>query len=374
MHLVYVIDNLGSGGAQRQLVELSRELRRRLGWRVSCLVYRRDGFYAERLRETGVQIVELPKRRRLDPLLPARMAAWLRAERADVVHSFMLNPSLWTLFAVRSMGRSRPAFAAAERDSVIGRTPRQRALQMLVYHGCDAVTANSSVAAEAIAARLRVPARRIHYLPNGIDLAAWDREAERTSPLPREPERLHLALIGRLQPQKDHALLFEALRRIEPARRATWRVWCVGASPDGAEMARALEAQVRASGLQEVVRFVAPTPQVPALMRSLDVLVLPSRHEGFPNVVLEAMASRLPVVASRVGDVPRLVEDGATGYLFESGDADGLAAALLRACELPAAQRRAMGQRARASVEGRYDLATVAGAHARFYESLARAA
>lgn len=375
MHLVYVIDNLGSGGAQRQLVALARELRRGLGWRVSCLVYRRDEFNAARLREAGVEIVELPRLHRLDPLLPARMASWLRSESADVVHSFMLRPSLWTLLAVRSMSRCRrPGFAAGERDSVIAGSLGHGAVQWLVYHGCDAVTANSGVAADAIAGRLRVPTGRIHYLPNGIDLAGWDREAEEACPLVLEADRLHVALIGRFEPQKNHALLLEALRRIEPARRASWCVWCVGASPAGEGIAHQLEVRARELGLEHVVRFAPPTQRVAALMRGIDLVVLPSRHEGFPNVVLEAMASRLPVVASRVGDVPRLVQDGATGFVFDSDDAEGLAAALLRACGLPASERRAMGERARALVEAEYGIATVARAYARLYESLVRSA
>jgi glycosyltransferase involved in cell wall biosynthesis len=107
-------------------------------------------------------------------------------------------------------------------------------------------------------------------------------------------------------------------------------------------------------------------------MRGIDLVVLPSRHEGFPNVVLEAMASRLPVVASRVGDVPRLVHDGVTGFLFDSGDAHGLAAALLQACSLRTEERQAMGKRARSVVEAHYGIASIASAHAQLYETLAR--
>jgi glycosyltransferase involved in cell wall biosynthesis len=301
------------------------------------------------------------------------MRAWLAAERADVVHAFMLNPSLWSLLAVRTLRPARrPALVASERDTVIGRSVRQRWLQRLAYRGADAVTANAAPAVEAIVTRLGVPRGRVHYVPNGIDLAAWDLAARGPCPLAREPGRFHLALIGRLEPQKNHALLIEALRRIEPARRAGWLVWCVGAETGGRAFARDVEERARAAGLTECVRFVPPTPGVPALMRALDLLVLPSRHEGFPNVVLEAMASRVPVVASRVGDVPSLLEDGRTGFVFESEDADGLAHALLRASALAPAAREALVERARAVVEERYGIDAVAATHARLYESLAR--
>jgi starch synthase len=259
---------------------------------------------------------------------------------------------------------------ASERDTVIGATSRQRWLQRLAYRGSDAVTANSALAAQAIVTRLGVAPERVHYVPNGIDLAAWDRAGESPCPLALEAGRFHLALVGRLEPQKNHALLIEALRRIEPARRADWVVWCVGAETGGRAFAHDVEARARAAGLAESVRFVPPTAAVAALMRRLDLLVLPSRHEGFPNVVLEAMASRLPVVASRVGDVPSLLEDGSTGFVFDSEDADGLADALLRARALAPDDRAALVARARAVVEQRYGIDAVAALHVRLYQAL----
>jgi len=374
LHIVYAIDGLGSGGAQRQLVEVARRVKLDRGWRVSCLVYRPDDFYAARLREVEIPVVLIPKRARLDPLFPRRIGAWLGEAGADLVHCFMTVPALWNLLAVRGLPRRRrPAVIASERDERIATTRLQGWLQRFVYRGSDAVTANSGSAARAIVARLGVPAERVHYIPNGIDLEHWDRSARQPCSLALDPGCFHLALIGRLEPQKNHALLIEALRRIEPARRARWRVWFVGAETGGRSFAAGIEAQAAAAGLGGQLRLVDPMAGVAALMGGLDCLVLPSRHEGFPNVVLEAMASRLPVVASRVGDAPQLVEDGRTGFLFDSEDADGLAAALLRVAALSAAEREALGERARDVIERRYTIASVADTYSRLYESVLRA-
>jgi glycosyltransferase involved in cell wall biosynthesis len=373
MHLAYVIDNLGSGGAQRQLVEIARRVSLETGWRVSCLVYHDSDFYGPRLSEVGIPIVRLPKRGRLDPFFPIRLGAWLRAEQVDVVHAFLTLPALWSVVAVKAWaGWRRPALIASERDCRIATSWGLRASQGLAYHGADLVTANCAVAAREIAARLHVAPSRIRYIPNGIDLEAWDRAAEEPSPLPREPGCFHLGLIGRLQPQKNHPLLVEALGRLDPAQHAHWRIWFIGARSGGEAAAQAIEEHVARAGLEKQVRFIPATPRVAAVMGALDALVLPSRHEGFPNVVLEAMASRLPVVASRVGDVPRLVEDGRTGFVFESDDAEGLAAALLRVSALSPSERSTMGRRAREVVESDYRIESIASLHVELYAQLAR--
>jgi glycosyltransferase involved in cell wall biosynthesis len=372
VHLVYAIDCLGSGGAQRQLVELARRVRLATAWPVSCLVYRSDDFYADRLRDVGIDPVLIAKRWKLDPRLPLRMAAWLREGGADVVHAFMTVPALWTLLALRCIAAARrPALIASERDESIATTRAQGWMQRIAYHGSDAVTANAEVSARAIEERLGVPSERVHYLPNGIDLEHWDRLATEPCPLTLEPGLFHLALVGRLQPQKNHALLLEALGRIDPGQRARWRVWFIGEATGGQRFLRGIEEQITRKSLQDTVRLVPPTPGIASLMRRLDLLVLPSRHEGFPNVLLEAMASGLPVVASRVGDVPNLVEDRRTGLLFENGDVEGLVGALSCIHEMPQAERAALGARARAVVEQRFSIGALAEAHIRLYERVA---
>jgi glycosyltransferase involved in cell wall biosynthesis len=105
-------------------------------------------------------------------------------------------------------------------------------------------------------------------------------------------------------------------------------------------------------------------------MRHLDVLVLPSRFEGFPNVLLEAMASRLPAVATPAGDVPSLMEDGRTGFLVPLGDAAALARALERLEDMGPEGRRALGERARTAVEQRYRIEVVAEQHLALYRRL----
>lgn len=374
MRIVYFIDSLGSGGAQRQSVELARQLVRRHGVDLRFGVYHDIDFYGPRLRELGIPVVHFPKRAKLDPTLPWRVRAWLRELAPDLVHAFLLAPSLWALAGALGLPRARrPVFVAGERSARIADTPQRGWVQRFVYGRSDAVTANAENVAEAIRTRLGLPGERVHYLPNGIDLASWDAEAAAPCPLALEPGHLHVALVGGLRAVKNHGVLLEALARIEPARRARWRVWFVGGETGAPGVAERVKAAIPRLGLGDVVRIVPPTRKVAALLRRLDVLVLPSEREGFPNVLLEAMASALPAIATPVGDVPNMIEDGVSGFLVPVGSADALARALVRLGEMPEAARRAVGARARDTVERRYRIEHVAARHLALYESLVAA-
>jgi len=339
---------------------------------VSFAVYRRIDFFRPRLEQAGIVVHTLPKRGRLDPAFPARLRRWIASERPDVVHAFLPLPTIWTALARRGLRGHEVRWIAGERSSPEANVGRVLAWALRrVYPRFDAVTANSRPAAEILIARFGVPTDRVHYLPNGIDLAEWDRRAGRPTPFAFEPGRFHLGLVGRISEEKNHRLLLEALTHLDPEVRSGLRCWFVGAEDGRADFIEAVRREVTARGLAEVVRMLPPTPELPALMARLDALVLPSRYEGFPNVVLEAMASRLPVVASAVGDVPSLVEPGRSGFVVPPGDAAALAARLSELFERTDGERREMGSAARAIVEARYGIEWIARAHLELYRRLA---
>lgn len=372
MHLVFAIDHLGSGGAQRQAVEIAAFLRAEAGLRVSVLVYRDLDFHAPRLREAGVEVALLPKAFKFDPRQPGRIGAWLRERHADVVHAFMLRPALWMLAAARSMNRrGRPALVAAERSSLIATGLRQHCMQRIVYRGADAVTANAESVAREITRKLGVPPERVHYIPNGIRLDDWDRQAAGEAPFALEPGRFHLALVGGLRREKNHGLVLEALSRLPEPERADLRVWFIGAESGGHGIAECIRREIVERGLGAIVRIEPPTRSIAAVMRRLDGILLPSAYEGFPNVALEGMASGVPVIASPVGDVPNLLADGETGFVLERIDAESLIHALRRLRDLTAEERAALGARARRVVEERYAMSAIARRHLALYEAVA---
>jgi glycosyltransferase involved in cell wall biosynthesis len=372
LHLAYAIDHIGGGGAQRQAVELAVFLAREPGVRVSLLAYHPADFFGPRLAGSPVQVVRISKRAKFDPSLPLRIARWLSGDAVDVLHAFMPTPAFWNLLAVRSLpGSRRPAFVVGDRSMGVTRTVLAGAAQRFVYRLADAVTVNAESAVDSIRARVGVPRERMHYVPNGIDLEAWDRALAASCPLELAPGLFHVALIGRFEAEKGHALVLEALSRLEPALRAGLRVWFVGAETGGSALPAALRAEIARRGLGEIVQLVPPVREVAAVLGRVDALVLASRYEGFPNVLLEAMASRKPSIATRVGDVPNMLEDGESGIVIDVGDAAALARALARLRRASPGERAAMGARARAAVEARYQLSSVAQRHLALYRALA---
>ena len=189
-------------------------------------------------------------------------------------------------------------------------------------------------------------------IPNAVDVGAAPRSVStRQPPL--------LVAVGRLKAPKDFPTLVRALGRL-PA--GSFEAMIVGDGPDRPQ----LEESVRSAGLSYAVRLTRERNDVPHLLASADVFVLPSRSEGHPVSVLEAMAAGLPVVASRVGGVPEQVVEGETGLLVEPGDPEPLAAALERLTDDPALRRR-LGAAGRARAEERFDLEPFRRAHLELY-------
>ncbi len=171
-----------------------------------------------------------------------------------------------------------------------------------------------------------IPADRVHVIPPGYDPALF--AAAAADPFPGLP-RPRVAYVGRLAPQKDVGTLLEAFGRLA----AGAQLLVVGDGPDRPALQR------RAQPLGSRVHFTGfmPHVQIPAVLRHVDLLVLPSLYEDLSSVLIEAMAAGLPVVASRVGGTADLVHDGVNGLLVPSRHPAALAAAISRVLADPAA-------------------------------------
>ena len=249
-----------------------------------------------------------------------------RGWNPDAVLSFWIHPdAAVALRFARERGIPLLAFAGGSDLLVITRDPARRRAVAGVLREADALFTDGNHLRD-FALTLEADPARTWALYRGVDPALFspgDRGVARQQ-LSIDPDARLLLAVGNLVSVKGIDVLLRALQEI--SNTAPWQLALVG---DGT-VRRALESQAEAAGLADQVRFVGRVAhgELATWYRAADLLVLPSRSEGVPNVLLEALACGLPFVASRVGGVPEIAPD--ESWLVPPGDVPALSAALLR--------------------------------------------
>jgi glycosyltransferase involved in cell wall biosynthesis len=208
-------------------------------------------------------------------------------------------------------------------------------------------------------AKVALGEQRVHFLPNGVHPerfeASESERAQARAELGFAPDSFIYGCISRLDPQKNQLLLIEAFASVAQQNPKAGLLICGPIT--NADYAAKLEAAAQASGLADRIRVLPPvtpdTPEHRGRFAALDCFVLPSRHEPFGIVVLEAWAAGKPVIAANVGGLQRLITDGATGLKFESGQSKALIACMQQIADKNEL-RAALSQSALAEVKARY--------------------
>jgi len=218
-----------------------------------------------------------------------------------------------------------------------------------------------------------VPASRLTRICNGVDTQRFQpAPGGRRAPIAgspfNDPALWVVGTVGRLQTVKDQVNLVRAVAQAVSTStdaRARLRLVVAGDGPQRGEV----EAAVDAAGLQDHVWLAGVREDVPSVLHGLDAFALPSRAEGISNTILEAMACRLPIVATRVGGTPDLIDDRVTGMLVPPGDPQALGDALLALMQNPFAAQR-LAAAARSECERRFSLDRMVADYAALYDDL----
>jgi len=353
---------IGGDVAGGQIVALRlAEAAQQAGHEVS-FVSPSEGPFLDLVRNRGLAADVVALRGALDLPALARLVRVLRRRRVDLVHTHgHFGVNVLGRLAARLAGASVLSHIHAEGVFRAGRGRRaQIALDNVTARLCFAVVAVSE-ATRAALVRQGYPAKRIVTVHNGIEPAS----AVEPTRLASGPTVLEVA---RLAETKGQRTLLVAMRELDAS------AVFVGADLEqGGAYLRFLQAEADRLGVADRVVFAGYRDDVPALLAGCDVVCLPSRTEGLPLVVLEAMARGKPVVAAAVGGTPELVVDGETGLLVAPDDADALAAALRRVLADPELAAR-LGEKARRHVETGFSAAGAADRVLKLYESARRAA
>lgn len=331
LRVALVGSSLKLAGAEKQTVYMSRAL---LGAGVDARFYHlgEDGPYKAALCQMGMPFSEIYK-----PNQPLSMLIRLVGAFWGFRPQIVFAPQFGDLLQAGIAGRCCNALVLGglRSDGFYElETNRGRSRWMLMLaHG---LAANSHHAMQNLASRGANP-RKMKLLPNVLDLGEFDARSALGLPFSLPSDRVIAVAVGSLQPCKRFDRFLQALAL---ARRAAPALFGVIAGADRGSR-QVLEQEANELGLTpDHLLFAGECDHVPALLARAGFLVLCSEYEGFPNVILEAMAAGLPVITARVGDAGRIVRQDQTGYVVEGGDVEALAARMVQLALSPETRRR----------------------------------
>lgn len=351
MRILFLMEDLCYGGTQRQMLELAGRLdRSRFAPVLLTLTGPTD--LDELARQAGIEVHNLGRTRRLAPLFFGRVGSALRRLRPDVLVPCTALPNIWGRLWGRILGVS-------VLGTVRGGGGPGRQHERFLWRFAQHIVCNSEALREVLRG-LGVPSDRLSYVPNGVDTEVFCSPA---APVSARPPRL--LCVARLARDKDHPTLLRAFARVlEQHPDAVLRL--VGDGPEESRLRR--WAAAHPAGKR--VEFVPGRPDVREEYAQARLFVLSSVREGQPNVLLEAMSCGLPLCATAVGGIPRLITAGENGFLSEPGDDAALARHICRLLEDPALGDR-LGQAGRERAVRDFSFARMVAAHEELFERLA---
>ena len=356
--VMLMTDEMEVGGSQRQIVQLAMGLKER-GIECVVLYFIKPSFLVDRLHAAGIQTLRVDKRRRVDPEFVWKLRQAIRQWAPDVLHCYSFTAELWGAIATRLLPASeRPTLITSVRGTYEWYSANQWRMKHWASQRSQGIISNSREGAEYAARQMGLPMSRFSIVHNGVEVpeppadavAALRKEYTATAPDGQAdaPFETLLLFVGRLVEHKNLPRLLDAFAQVA-AERPHARLLLVGGGP----LHDTLAARIRDLKLDDRALLLGERSDVAALMKAADLLVAPSLREGMSNVILEAMALGLPVLATRVGGTPEVIEDGRHGVLVDPTDTQALADSMLQLIDDPV-RRQAIGQAGRQKVLEQY--------------------
>jgi glycosyltransferase involved in cell wall biosynthesis len=361
--VLQLISSGGYYGAENMLLNLCAS-QEKAGCQNSLLlfynVHTPNVEFYERARRHGISVRMVHCKGRADWRAVQQIEEYIQTEAIDVVHTHGYKADLYGFLAAWRSGK--PVVATCH--NWVGGTTA-----LGIYNHLDrlALKKFSALAAvsDEVAQRLLdsgVPADKIRTIANGIDVQSF----EHGHPLPALSfmgEKV-VGMVARLDLQKGFEYLLRAVRELCNTMNG-FKVVIVGEGPDRP----AIEAMVQEYGLQSSVVLAGQQSDMPGVYAAMDIFVLPSLNEGLPMTILEAMAASKPVVATRVGAIPKVINDGENGLLINPRNSEALRNALASLLSDPNKCRR-MGEKAHGWVSRNYTSEAMALKYRQLYDEI----
>ena len=367
--VVHIIHRLAIGGLENGLVNLINHMPTdRYRHAIVCMTQSTD--FRLRIKDANVAVYELHKKPGHDIGLYLRLWRLLRVLRPAIVHTRNIGTLECQFIALLAGVRAR-VHGEHGRDmaDINGRNATYLRLRKVFSPIITRFIAVSQDLAQWLREQVQVPAARVVQIYNGVDDKRFHpRTRLMRAVLPGDfapADAVVLGTIGRLSGEKDQLTLLRAFARArESIPQAMLRLVLVGDGPLKADIVQ----EIRDLQLAECVWAPGARGDIAEILRALDIFVLPSLGEGISNTILEAMASALPVIATRVGGNPELVVENATGTLVPAADPQSMAQAIVNYVMQPEMLRQ-HGLAGRALIETQYSMGAMVRQYMGVYDA-----
>jgi len=347
MRLLFIIDHLSSGGAQRQLVTLAVRLVEQ-GHQVQLLYYHDSEFQLERAVSGGVECKKIASRGRLQRLFLIRDE--IRFRKPDVILAYLTGASVQAVIA-RFLSRVKCPVIVSERNQIAGTKSRLRLdVASLVYFFADAVVLNAHHVRLEFEKRYPWLRRSLKTIWNGVDLDFFSPSCEIS---PVGEEHLTLLGIGASYPLKGQMELARALLLLLTKHGVSAKViWLcrrpLSSSDEEASFKNEVTEFLKQNEIDKCWEWMDERADVRPVLAGCAALVHPSSRDGLPNVICEALACGVAVVAPAALENPQLVEHEVNGFLYEAGSIEDFAKKLVSLSQRSDEEMRKMKESARA--------------------------
>ena len=362
--ILQVIATLVISGAEGQLFELVRRMDKGKYSIIVC-VLRERGYYAQKLEELGIKVVELRKNKRLDLGMFFKLVRLMKVEKIDLVHTYMFTSNTWGRFAALLAGV--PIIIAGERGAARWKSKFYLLIDRVLARFSDKIMANSNGVVDFYVSESGISRDKFLVVHNGVDVDKFRRQQislKIKQELNIPQGNAVIGTIGRLMAQKGYKFFLMAAKLIQQ-RFPSVNFLIVGEGLELEEL-RSLSHKLE---IADNVIFAGFRDDIPEILSIFDIFVSSSLYEGLPNVVLEAMASGLPVVATNVEGSSEVVIDGKTGFLVPAKNYMILAEKVLFFLENVDLARK-MGQMGKERVEKEFSFDKMVREMCSFYDEI----
>ena len=326
IRLMQVTHDLAIGGLQQVVLSLCRNINREK-FHVSVLCLRAIGPLAPEIEKLGIKIIALPQRPgKTDYFSFLKVARIFRQENVQVIHTHNTQPLLDGVMGALLSGVTRVVHTDHARQ--FPDKNRYMFMEWLMSHFVYKMVGVSKQTQQNLHKYEKIPSRKLMSIENGIDIQRFQIEIDVTlkkKELALPDKGQVIGVISRLEKVKGITYLLQAMPQIIE-RIPDITLLIVG---DGSEM-KQLKTQSKQIRIQDHVVFAGSRHDIPEILQVLDLFLLPSLSEGLPLGLLEAMAAGCPVLASKVGGIPSVIENGKNGLLISPGDPEAIRKGILR--------------------------------------------